>query len=108
MKQRNLSRREFILKTGATMSVAAAGSLLLPNLANAALAGTNTAGEKTGKMKWCMYTYSIFGGRFPINELDIVEMCRKTKSLGIDGMDIIGAGYYRFSESHQSNERGQL
>ncbi|MFC2081191.1 sugar phosphate isomerase/epimerase family protein [Bacteroidota bacterium] len=84
MKQRNLSRREFIVKTGAAISFAGAGSLLMPNLAKAGLAG---------KMKWCMYTYSIFGGRFPIQELDIVEMCRKTKALGIDGIDIIGAGY---------------
>lgn len=75
------------------MSVAAAGSLLLPNLAQAGLAGTNTPVADPGKMKWCMYTYSIFGGRFPIQELDIVEMCRKTKALGIDGLDIIGAGY---------------
>jgi len=93
MKQRNLSRREFIVKTGAAMSVAAAGSLLLPNLAKAGLASNYSPAHNKGKMKWCMYTYSIFGGRFPINELDIVEMCRKTKALGIDDLDIIGAGY---------------
>ncbi|MFC1764302.1 sugar phosphate isomerase/epimerase family protein [Planctomycetota bacterium] len=81
------------MKTGTAMSFAATGSLLLPNLARADLASTNTPVDNTGKMKWCMYTYSLFGGRFSINELDIVDMCRKTKALGIDGLDIIGAGY---------------
>ena len=75
------------------MTIAGAGSLLIPKLAKAGLASTPTPLNDAGKMKWCMYTYSIFGGRFPIAELDIVEMCRKTKALGIDGLDIIGAGY---------------
>ena len=88
MNKRNLSRREFIVKTGAAMSLATVTPLLMPNIASAFTPVGNTS-----KMKWCMYTYSIFGGRFPLNELDIVEMCRKTKALGIDGLDIIGAGY---------------
>ena len=48
MKQKNLSRREFIVKTGAALSVATAGSLLMPNLAKAGLARTGAAQSDEG------------------------------------------------------------
>ena len=93
MKKDKLSRREFVMKTGTALTGAAVGSLLIPNLAQAAFANTNLPIINKGKIKWCMYTYTIFGGTMPINEVDIVDMCLKTKAMGIDAMDIIGAGY---------------
>jgi sugar phosphate isomerase/epimerase len=93
MTQKKLSRREFVVKSGTALTGAAAGALLMPSFAQAALLNKNMLPIKKGKMKWCMYTYTIFGGTMPINEVDIVEMCRKTKALGIDALDIIGAGY---------------
>jgi inosose dehydratase len=93
MKKSKFSRREFVVKTGTALSGAAVGSLLIPNLAQAALLNNNMPAIKKGKIKWCMYTYTIFGGTMPINEVDIIDMCRKTKELGVDAIDFIAAGY---------------
>ncbi len=83
MNQNNRSRRKFITQSGA----AAAGALLLPGILKAMPAGD------AGQMKWSMYSYTLTGNKIPKGELDIEEMCRKTRDLGIDGLDIIGTGY---------------
>ncbi len=93
MKKRNLTRRKFITQAGVALSGASAVALFTPNLALSKAINKQRHNEGAGKMKWSMYTYTITGNKIPKAELDIVEMCRKTRELGIDGLDIIGTGY---------------
>ena len=40
-----------------------------------------------------MYLYTLMDSPWPLEKLDIIDVCRRTKALGIDGLDFIGEGY---------------
>ena len=82
-----LSRRNFLAKTGTALAcasvVAAAPHRLLANI---------TAEPKV-KIRFSMYIYTLMNAPHAKEMLDIVEICRRTKALGIDGLDFISNGY---------------
>ncbi|VGO18961.1 hypothetical protein SCARR_01015 [Pontiella sulfatireligans] len=46
-----------------------------------------------------MYLYTLMNCPWTREEMDLVEICRRTKSLGIDGLDFIGTGYHKSWEN---------
>lgn len=85
--QTNLSRRTFLAQTGSALACAGA-ALTVPH----ALLG-QTPARKKANIKFSMYLYTLMNAPWPMAKLNIIEVCRRTKGMGIDSLDFIGAGY---------------
>ncbi len=93
-KKDNNSRRNFLLQAGQLLACASAAALVSPASLLAQPVAPNDLGKKAqGKIKFSMYLYTLQDCPTPREKLDIVEICRKTRELGIDGFDFIGNGY---------------
>ncbi len=83
----DLSRRTFLAQTGSALACAGA-ALATPN----ALLAKSLA-KKKANLRFSMYLYTLMNAPWPMEKLDIIEICRRTKEMGIEGLDFIGAGY---------------
>ncbi|GAB5560043.1 MAG: sugar phosphate isomerase/epimerase [Synoicihabitans sp.] len=84
-----LSRRDFLAKTGAALACASIATHTPANLQ------AQESSEAKSKIRFSMYLYTLFNAPLPKEELDIAEVCRRTKAMGIDGLDFISNGYNR-------------
>lgn len=85
----HFSRREFLAKTARSLAGASAAAALPSHLL------ANAAGKPKAKLRFSMYIYTLMNAPVAKEMLDIVEICRRTKALGIDGLDFISNGYNR-------------
>lgn len=83
------SRRQFLKHSGMLMSAATLSTLVKPESALANLLSES----KKSDLKWSLYTYTFTANKIPKKELNIDELFKTAKGLGIDAIDIIGAGY---------------
>ena len=87
--QKTSSRRQYIALTGAALSSAALFAPRSPR------ANPEPSKEGKGTIKFSMYMYTLMNCPWPMKDMDIAEICRRTKELGIDGLDFIGSGYIK-------------
>ncbi len=83
--EKNVSRRAFNTRAGTALACATA--------ALGAPTSLFAAKEKKGNIQFSMYIYTLMNCPWTKEEMDIVEVCRRTKELGLEGLDFIGAGY---------------
>ena len=81
--QKYPSRRTFLAQAGTTLAYASAAL---------ALCGKEPSAKK-GKIQFSMYFYTLMDCPWKREEMDIAEICRRTKAFGIDGLDFISDGY---------------
>lgn len=83
----DLSRRNFLAKTGTALTCAS----VVAAIPNPLLA--KIAAKPKAKIQFSMYIYTLMNAPVAKERLDIVEICRRTKALSIDGLDFISNGY---------------
>lgn len=82
-----LSRRTFLVQTGSALACAGA-ALVTPNPLFA-----KSPVKKKANLRFSMYLYTLVDAPWSMEKMNIVEVCRRTKAMGIDGLDFIGDGY---------------
>ena len=85
----HFSRRDFLATTAKTLACASVTAAVPSQLF------ANNAGKSKAKLRFSMYLYTLMNAPVAKEMLDIVEICRRTKALGIDGLDFISNGYNR-------------